>query len=247
MLKKLLLMTAKTALCGVLLVGICLQSQRLHYKYIRNHTANAVVKITNFAGTSGGTGFHVKAPSGKTYIMTNDHVCDLAVNNMLLVEQSDKLPIAKKVIERFDYTDLCLIEPIEGVSGLSVANESKSGEKIYVVGHPLLWDITLTEGEFISRYVAEVILYFIADEKELKECNKPKNRVVEVEMLFFKVPACLLTVDAYQSNIHILPGSSGSPAVNFWGNLVGVAFAGDKNIFWGSFITIDDIKKVLEK
>lgn len=50
------------------------------------------------------------------------------------------------------------------------------------------------------------------------------------------------TVDAYLSTIQTLPGNSGSPVVNYRGQVVGVIFAGDSSVFWGLFIPSLDLR-----
>lgn len=65
-------------------------------------------------GTRGlGTGFHVKAKSGKTYILTNFHVCFLADKNGYMNALTDKTFQRVKVIRRSNFTDLCLLTPVK--------------------------------------------------------------------------------------------------------------------------------------
>ena len=55
---------------------------------IRNTVGKSVVRIfgkNSFGMTSGGTGFSVQAESGKKYILTNKHICNLADKSGFLI------------------------------------------------------------------------------------------------------------------------------------------------------------------
>jgi hypothetical protein len=122
--------------------------------------------------------------------------------------------------------------------------------------------ITLSRGEVIGREDIEIFNGIISilnpETKKFeptgkiseKECSLPKNRIVEgnIQMFIFVMRAkvCLtVTEGAYRTNMVIQPGSSGSPIVNFWGNVVGVVFAGDRAM-WGSTVSQKDLVKFLK-
>jgi len=52
---------------------------------------------------------------------------------------------------------------------------------------------------------------------------------------------------AFLSTCQILPGNSGSPVVNYRGQVVGVAFAADSDVHWGLIIPLDDLKMFLSR
>jgi hypothetical protein len=103
---------------------------------------------------------------------------------------------------------------------------------------------TMTRGEIIGKTIVEVIDHIIVP-GEPENCDKPKNKIVKIPFLFFELEACTITVPAYLSNATILPGSSGSPVVDMWGNVVAVAFASNSDSNWGLFITNKDVKDFL--
>lgn len=230
-----------------MVAAIAIQAPRMHYSYIRNHVKKNLFTITNPERTHGGTGFQVKAPSGKPYILTNAHVCGVGVDGNVSVTDENGNTIKLKIIESSNFTDLCVVEAYPGVEGLSIASNSNIGEIVYTVGHPKLYPTTLSQGEFIGVAEVEVLDHILKDKKDEETCKLPKNRIKEIDMFFFKLKACIIDIYANYSNIIILPGNSGSPTVNFYGNLVGVAFAGDNDAHWGLFITLNDIHKFLEK
>jgi len=52
-------------------------------------------------------------------------------------------------------------------------------------------------------------------------------------------------IDEYISNIFVFPGSSGSPAVNDFGDIVGLSRAVDTRTNYGFFVPLKDIKEFL--
>jgi S1-C subfamily serine protease len=234
-----------------LLVGllgfISVKGPELHYNYIRSSTQAKTVMITNQEGNSGGTGVHIITPKGNKYILTNAHVCEVKDKDGFVYVQnvfSDRL-IPRKVIEMADFTDLCLVEPLPGADYISMGSEPTPGQIVAVVGHPRLYPTTMSRGEIIGNMNVDVLDHIIDAKDPNDTCSLPKNKKGVVNWLFFQIPVCLISIEAVQTNVVILGGNSGSPVVNFYGNLVGIAFASDDDAHWGIFIKFDDIVKFI--
>ena len=249
-------------LCG-LVIGAA-KAPELHSRMVRSYVGSKVYLVTNDEHRGSGTGFAVEAASGITYVMTNDHVCEVASPDgyVVLVDREGN-ELRRRVIERSNFSDLCLVEGWPGVEGLEVGSEPSIGQIIAAVGHPNGYDITLTRGEIIQRddviipegpisilnpntQKEEIIEDGIAED----QCRKPKNRIMWANVPFFffvlKMKYCVnVTEAAYFTNMMIQPGSSGSPIVDFWGNVVGVVFAGDRAM-WGIAVSHDDLVKMLK-
>jgi len=231
-------------LITVIATLVVISGPPIHYKMLRSYVADNVVRVTNEDGSSGGTGFHVIAPSGKTYILTNSHVCGVSEDGVTVTIVKRDRKYIKKIVKDSEFTDLCLIEPLGGMTGLSVSYRASLGEVLAVVGHPSLFDITMSRGELISEQMVKVFSHYLPIDKDGKmltnDCEQPKHTIEEG----LWGTACIVNVQAYLSNIQILPGNSGSPLINFYGGVVGVAFAGT-GANWGLFVTIEDINEFL--
>ena len=197
----------------------------------------------------GGTGFHVISPSGKTYILTNNHVCQLADKNDEVVVKYGSEITKQKVLFRSKKTDLCLVHPLHK-SGISVANNVGLGQLVNLVGHPGLRPLSVSKGEIIGSTSIELVF---GVNLKAGQCF---GRTINVEDLngmekfLLKMSGidtlCIVNVKALQFNGISYPGNSGSPVVNDWGNLIGVLFAGNREAFTDSFlIPLDDVKEFL--
>lgn len=199
-------------------------SSNLKDFYYRNVVGSNVVRVYNVEKTSGGTGFHVKAASGKIFILTNKHVCELAdKNDRVLIEQNGQAKI-KKVVARYEHHDLCLVEPIQEERFIDVADSSHNGEDIIVVGHPGLRRLTLAHGEFIGPEIIQLAML-------VDSALQCKGRIIEDPMVqfFYNKLVCVEQFRSSAISSPIYGGNSGSPVLNIWGNVIGVVFAGNRS------------------
>lgn len=217
-----------------------------HNNKLRNKVQSKIVKVTNSQLNSGGTGFYVKGKSGKTYIMTNAHVCEVGTNGIVYIFDENKgRAVPKRILEESSTTDLCLIEGISDVEGLELADEYHRNQDISIFGYPGLLDKVKSSGEIFDHRKISVLDFFIMNAQDYDRCNLPKQSRITIDLGFFKMQACIVTVDALGTNAIILPGNSGSPAVDYYGNIIGVAFAGN-SANWGYLIPLEQVRKFLE-
>ncbi len=238
--KKVLLSFSVGFIRGLALLAVLgfmmVKAPQYHADYIRNKVGSQVFMITNKAGNSGGTGFEVRAKSGKVFTLTNSHVCGLQNEKGIVWASSAtmrKIPL--HVIEKSDITDLCLLTPVGASKGLELADSVEIGEQIGLVGHPRLMPITLSKGELIGYAQVEVLA-------EQMPCEKEGGMYHTVNTSWG--PVCLEIIKAGLTNVPALGGNSGSPVVNINGNVVAVLFAGsDAN--WGVVVSLADIRDFL--
>jgi S1-C subfamily serine protease len=237
---------AKPVLICVLVATIALKGPETHYNYIRNKVQKTTVLVTNQARTSGGSGSHVIAPSGQVYILTNAHVCSVGKEDgIVYITDNFGRTIPRRILEVSDFTDLCLVEPLPNYHGaLKLGSNVRPGQIVASVGHPSLMPTTMSRGEIIGEAEVDVLDHVMNPLDEEDTCNLPKNRIIKGGF-FGLVSYCVIHVKANLTNVIILPGNSGSPQVDFWGNLNGVFFAGNR-ANWGLSITLSDVKAFLQ-
>lgn len=255
-----------SALSLALMVGslgyLTLKAPELHGYYLRSEVGSRTYMIKGVANGGGGSGFQVRAKSGQSYIVTNSHVCEGALSQSedktaLLVMKDDGTSLRRRILENSDFTDLCLLEGMPGVDGLTLGNEPGLGETAYVVGHPRLRPLSVSSGAIVGRHDVEILAYILPGNPLLDmmapdmvkdaKCDLPKNQIVEADTPIGPIKACLnVTSSAYMSTIVIHPGNSGSPMVDMWGNVEGVAFASDGTT-WAYSVSLSDLRRFLSR
>lgn len=210
------------ALASTILFGAIIAPEA-HNHFLRWRVGESVVQVLSMTSNGGGTGFAVQGASGKNFIMTNRHVCEVQANGVIRVKVGDNEPIIRKVIHMDSIHDLCLIEGVKGLSPINLGSNQEKGDFLFVVGHPGLRQLTTSQGEYIGREIVEL-------EYDVEKREDCPGQVIELpliyQILMGKEFVCLRPYEALATSAVIYPGNSGSPVVNRWGNLIGVAFAG---------------------
>jgi S1-C subfamily serine protease len=174
------------------------------------------IKMLNPDNTrSGGTGFEIKGRSGRTYTMTNAHVCNLSQRNYMIAENNGRR-VRLSILDIAQQADLCILEGMPGAEGLSLAREINSGQKLFLVGHPLLQPLTLFTGYMAYR-----------DSLEINYCYAHRVFFEMAEDQAGSEADCIKLVDANIAALDSKPGNSGSAVANSDAEVVGVLFAGN--------------------
>ena len=205
-----------------------------------------IVKITPVDNEhSGGTGFAVKTAKGKTVTVSNAHVCAVADNGKVAARWDNGRYTILDVLEVDEKHDLCLMSGLPGeIEGFDLAwQDVDINDPIYVIGHPLLYPNTYSEG--LVRERLGLFLTLIIAPKDREECESQKLEYREYKSLFGTVAVCGQTFDSFGTSVRIMPGNSGSPVFNFKGEVVGVVFAGDTRTGDGSYVPLEYLERLL--
>lgn len=213
----------------------------LHKNYIYARTSKSVVKLTVPQG-GGGTGFQLSY-KGETYVVSNAHVCDAAGKDGFMTGRRDMEPTQHKLkILIKDYrVDLCLLSPMADGVALEIGAAPKQHQEVMVVGHPRLRPLSIAMGKILD--LTEVTIPFRVETKA--QCDSRGGEFKRIQVFIFVADLCFVTHMAYWSDALVEPGNSGSPVVNFWGDVVAVAFAAGSDISF--FIPASSLKGLLDK
>lgn len=227
------------AAIGAISLFFILEGPQIHASYLRSFVGSKTFKILSKDGSNGGTGFLIKAPSGKTYILTNAHICVAADNNPYTEINGRSVKLS--VIEVSEKTDLCLIKYYGNKKGLKIASSVKRGEIVGLVGHPNLLPLALTKGEILGETEIKIDI-----PSEFCDKEGPWSKIDKFNYKDLSTTTCQMSLNGVlQTNLVALGGNSGSAVVNFYGNVVGVLFATRSSANWGAIIPIEHINDFL--
>lgn len=184
-----------------------------------------------------GSGFVIKAPSGKTYLTTNGHVCLQGSwqGNLEGSLESGRV-LRGKIVKRSMVADLCAAYLGErDLAPLSLAPDLKPRQQVYTRGYPFG-----VLSQSAGQYVGIMKWSYMFPIEQIGECTKPfKKEYGGTET----VVGCVLNYTDNLTNLYARPGSSGSPVVNEQGDLVGVMSSWDSGRDAGGMVRLEDVKE----
>lgn len=239
--------TTKLAVVIATLAALALCTERVHSTYVENKVSASVVFITSTPESlvkGSATGFHITAKSGKTFIVTNAHVCGLRdAHNIVMVEEklhTGRL-VPRRVIEVYPDNDLCLVEALENYPALEMGTSLSRSDRLMTIGYPLGQELNISKGRVKGfRTIA------ISQDIPLEQCKGKNYQIKEIMWFFLTAKVCQRLFESAATDIATFPGNSGSPAVNWLGQVVAVVFASDMRTNWGYLVPLKDLKLLLD-
>jgi S1-C subfamily serine protease len=242
--KRLLKLTIKTSIVlgGLVLAALgILKAPEFHSQWIRSKVGSQVVMLTDKSGRGGGTGFALQMPSGDILTMSNAHVCE--IENILqsqLYAHVGRKKYPMTILEKSDTADLCILNGLPNMKGLKLASDVAIGEDVGVVGHPALMPLSLSRGSLLGYQHVVVAVH-------QGPCQEERGMYKTEDFGWFG-KICTEQFEAGLTTVVVLGGNSGSPVINFWGNVVGVLFAssGPNGANYGIIVKLEDLREFIK-
>lgn len=208
-----------------------------------NQLGKSVLYMTNELETNGGTGFQVRAPSGKIYVLTNEHICThMQEKGTVKVTDEWKRVSHPKVLKISQTSDLCLLEGVPDVPALSLGRDNYPGLYGMIVGHPGLRPLEYAAGVFVE--LGPVTFQEVMAPGQKCEAD---NKFLKLEVTPLGIQRiCYQVRYAYTTSVPVYPGNSGSPVLDLDGRVVGVAFACNTITHWGYVVPLQEVKNFLQ-
>jgi len=206
---------------GLLLLSSCSGNWRdVAFKKYNSSVFKIFIETLNgpFKYIAGGTAFQTVGLSGKQYLITNAHVCDIMKGLDIKVSNARYGILRTKIIKSDPEVDLCALEPIKGVEPLSltVFPILDEAEEIFIIGYPGLRGKAIFFGNFLTSQTSPLLI---------SNC-------------YF--PGCFGTQPVLQNQftVSLIGGSSGSPVFNKYGYVVSIIYSVDpRALNWSNGIS----------
>lgn len=195
------------------LVFNCLIASRANASVAQDNLRRATVMVNGLSCS--GSGSLVQARSGKTYLLTNAHVCMCAeFKGDVFATFDDGHLLQAKVIKKDVQKDLCAAQVDAPDFYLKMAPQLLPLTEVNTRGYPMG---RLTESHGIVK--GSIEWDYDMDIQKVGICPKGTQKGINYRGV---VSVCRIHFVSTLSNLYARPGSSGSAVVNDQGELVGV-------------------------
>lgn len=225
---RLWLVTMLTLLLALLL-GLGLSQAFSEESYAYHHLRESSVRIVI------GSASIVDSPKGHRYLLTNWHVCNLASSfKKIRGHFPDGRLVTGTIVKSDPLLDLCAARVSDLYTGLKIARRLIPLETVYTRGYPH-GILTETSG----RYSGRLSWSYTFDIDEVGTCFAGSRAVRDPTG---RVRGCEVVYHDNLIDMYVRPGSSGSPAVDVSGALVGVVSMGDDGKDQGGMVRLEDVQ-----
>lgn len=227
----------------LLALAIVVSAVDLGVKYTRASDSFVRDRVVQLKGNGYAcTGIQVKAPSGKVYTLTAKHCRDM-VDASGMVESTNEQ--GKKSMIRFigvsPTSDLMLLTAASQRS-IAIADKTYLHQHIHTLTHGAINPTYRTDGEFLNDQVVNVPIFGINAPEDFDKCQLNGNHIAVIP---FQGLICFMQLSLRFSTAMVVGGSSGGPALDDAGSLVGIVSVSDGGIFSG-LVRLEDIRSFLK-
>jgi S1-C subfamily serine protease len=219
------------------------------------NAAESVVSLEDIDGRARGTGFLVKAESGKKVIVTNAHVCEInlvtpifIVYHRTEISLRTQLQFPAAMIKKDTKHDLCIVSvPFDyHAKPLKLAKDIEIDSKVYIIGYPIITLLSSSTGYIRGHHLIDT-LYPLP----LKICEGEKHYIETVSIKqkngkIVKKRLCFLRAEFIFTDALSDHGASGGPALNSDGEVVGVmSMAGGQARSFAFLVPLESLREFL--
>lgn len=237
-----LIILAATVVAFVAGAFMVLKAPQYHSDYIRGKTAISVALLHDAQDNARGSGFAIRY-KGMQLVISNDHVCEV-LDDRVRADINGKSVILGKT-NFLSSVDLCILSVASksvNLQGLKLASSWRLGQEVMVVGHPAVMPFTLNRGQIISLAESLTLRYPIFNPIDYLNCIKhPGTEAIQ----HLGMTLCISKAMSLYTTVLGLPGNSGSALIDFWGDVVGVVYAGNR-ANWLIAVPLEDLVSVLD-
>lgn len=158
----------------------------------------------------------VKAPSGKIYALSAAHCVDLLVKGSITAINEQGVSKQLRFVAIDEEHDLLLLTPFDNKS-INIAKSTKLYDKIHTLTHGNGQPTYRTDGELLKEKSVETGSP-IESEEQLVKCDGRNKKILET----FAGLYCVKTLTVSITTAQVVGGSSGGPALNKDGELIGI-------------------------
>jgi hypothetical protein len=173
----------------------------------------------------------------------------VAIDGVLYASRSNATKRRKvKILKMSPDTDQCLVEAVGGVKPIPLAPHLRLGSEAIMMGYGENMPLTLVRGEVVGAmpFFDTTPTYNMLD--VVKCLRFANNRIFDtVGPQGQPIKMCSTMELGLITTMFGLHGDSGSPVLNVYGELIGLAFAIDTPIQYTVAVPLRDVRKFLSE